>query len=61
MRFNPGVISKAAFRQYDNKKLGTPCAKCGTYLIICSPHKDKPGLLFLVYQWNKEVNRLIIA
>lgn len=32
MRFNPGVISKAAFRQYDNKKLGIPCAKCGKYL-----------------------------
>ena len=32
MRFSPAAISKASFRQYDGKKLGIPCARCGRYL-----------------------------
>jgi len=32
MRFSAGAISKASFRQYDDKGMGTPCAKCGEYL-----------------------------
>ncbi len=40
MRFSPAAISKASFRQYDDKKLGIPCAKCGKYLNMLAPQEQ---------------------